>query len=84
MLCREDLGEKMIKIHWDGYKEYKAERNSKDDNFITLINFMKSYYNMSSSQELFDSMENDALAKMMLEKRDIKSPSELEVFLFKV
>jgi hypothetical protein len=81
MLCKKDLGCKMVKISWDGYKDFKAERNSKDDNFTTLIHFMKSYYNVTSPSDIFESFESDELARMMLEKRDIKSADELESFL---
>ncbi len=71
----------MVKISWDGYKDFKAEKNSKDDNFKTLIHFMKSYYNMTNPNDIFESFANDELARMMLEKRDIKSADELESFL---
>ncbi len=73
----------MVKINWDGYKDFKKHANVKDDNFIILVHFMKSYYNMSSPRDLFESMANDELARMMLEKREIKSSAELENFLSK-
>ncbi|MFA6197464.1 MAG: hypothetical protein WC656_12590 [Sulfurimonas sp.] len=74
----------MIKINWDEFKSYKLEVKSKDDNFIALVNFMKSYYNMSSPREMFESFAKDDLAVMMLEKRDISSPSDLESYLGKI
>lgn len=74
----------MIKINWDEFKSYKLEVKSKDDNFTALVNFMKSYYNMSSPREMFDSFAKDDLAVMMLEKRDISSPSDLESYLGKI
>lgn len=73
----------MVKINWDGYKDFKVHSNAKDDNFIVLVNFMKSYYNMNSPRDLFESFANDDLAKMMLEKREIKSSADLESFLQK-
>lgn len=78
------MGEKMIKINWDEFKSYKQEVKSKDDNFIALVNFMRSYYNMSSPREMFESFASDDLAVMMLEKRDISSPSDLESYLGKI
>ncbi|MCX6077191.1 MAG: hypothetical protein NTW78_09970 [Campylobacterales bacterium] len=71
----------MVKIHWDGYKDFKAHSNSKDDNFTTLINFMKSYYNLSKPKDMFDFLSSDELAILMLEKRSIYSVEELETFL---
>ena len=35
----------MLKINWDEFKEYKQTRHKKVDNFITLLDFIKSYYN---------------------------------------
>ncbi len=84
MLYKKDLGCKMVKISWDGYKDFKAERNSKDDNFTTLIHFMKSYYNVTSPSEIFESFEGDELANRMLEKRAIYSIEELEAFILKI
>jgi hypothetical protein len=84
MLYKSDMGKKMIKINWDEFKSYKLEVKSKDDNFIALVNFMKSYYNMSSPREMFESFAKDDLAVMMLEKRDISSPSDLESYLGKI
>lgn len=74
----------MIKINWDEFKSYKLEVKSKDDNFIALVNFMKSYYNMSSPRDMFESFAKDDLAVMMLEKRDISSPADLESYLGKI
>ncbi|MFA6191754.1 MAG: hypothetical protein WC665_05315 [Sulfurimonas sp.] len=74
----------MVKISWDGYKDFKAHSNTKDDNFTTLISFMKSYYNMNNPRDIFDSLSSDELANMMLEKRAIYSVEELETFLLKI
>lgn len=72
----------MVRINWDEFKEFRAHRNSQDDNFTTLIYFMKSYYNMSSPNDIFESLANDDVALMMLEKREISSALELENFIF--
>ena len=74
----------MVRINWDEFKEFRAHRNSQDDNFTTLVYFMKSYYNMSSPVDVYESLANDDLALMMLEKRDINSAEELESFMFKL
>jgi hypothetical protein len=84
MLWKINLGKRMVRINWDEYKEFKAESNIKGDNFVILINFMRSYYNMSSPRDMFESFANDDLALMMLQKREIESPADLEHFLFKM
>lgn len=71
----------MVRINWDEFKEFRTHRNSKDDNFTTLIYFMKSYYNMIKPTDIFDSFIEDELAVMMLEKREITSLEDLESFM---
>ena len=72
----------MIEINWQEYKEHK-KFTAKSDNFEILLDFIKSYYNMSSPTDIFDMLITDDTAKMMLEKRSIKEPEDLENFLFK-
>ncbi len=74
----------MVKINWDAYKEYKSHSNKKADNFIILLDFMKSYYNMASPMDIFETLWYDELAKMMLDKREIADAEGLEKFLFKI
>jgi len=75
----------MSKINWDEYKKYKKETANIDelDNFGLLLEFLRSYYNKHSPFEVFDILNEDALGKMMLEKRDISKPEYLEDYLFK-
>nr|CAI78788.1 hypothetical protein [uncultured Campylobacterota bacterium] len=74
----------MLNINWDEYKEYKKHTNKDADNFIILLDFMKSYYNMISPVDMYDAFRYDELAKMMLDKRDITDAEGLESFLFKM
>ena len=74
----------MVRINWDEFKEFRAHRNSKDDNFTTLIYFMKSYYNMINPTDIYESLIEDDLAVMMLEKREISSSADLESFMIKM
>ncbi len=74
----------MLNINWDEYKEYKQHTHTEADNFIILLNFMKSYYKMVSPMDIYDTLINDELAKMMLDKRDITDAEGLESFLFKL
>ncbi len=75
-------GEQLADINWAEYKEYK-KYTTKKDNFEILLDFIKSYYNMTSPFEMFEMLENDETAKMMLDKRDITDAEKLESFLFK-
>lgn len=75
----------MSKINWNEYKKYKHEnKNLKElDNFGVLLEFLRSFYNKSSSFEVFDILSDDELGKMMLDKRDISKPEHLEDYLYK-
>jgi len=72
----------VVNINWDEYKEYKRHSHE-GDNFEMLLGFMRSYYNMNSPDAIYESLNNDVLAQMMLEKRDITDAEDLEKFLFK-
>lgn len=73
----------MAKINWDEYKEYK-QYNSKENNFEILIDFIKSYYNMTNAYDIFAILNEDDTAKMMLDKREIKDAEGLENFMLKL
>lgn len=70
-----------MNINWDEYKHFKTTERVRGDNFDILLSFLKSYYNMNSPVELFATLQEDNLARMMLEKRDIKDPSSLENYI---
>ena len=71
----------MITINWKEFKEYK-QHSIKENNFEILLDFMKSYYNMTSPLDMYDTLNADGTAKMMLDKRNIDSAEDLETFLF--
>ena len=73
----------MIKINWEDFKEYKKGHSKKDDNFLVLLDFIKSYYNLMNARDIFESLKSDELASMMLEKRDINDAVTLETYLYK-
>lgn len=75
----------MSKINWDEYKKYKKERPNIQnlDNFEVLLEFLRSFYNKTSSFEVFDILSEDELGKMMLDKRELSQPEHLENFLNK-
>jgi len=75
----------MSKINWDEYKKYKQENPHLKhlDNFEMLLEFLRSFYNKTSSFEVFDILEEDELGKMMLQKRNFSEPEHLENILNK-
>jgi len=73
----------LYSIDWDEFKIFKQQTSKEGDNFELLLEFLKSYYNMTSPQEMYDTMKRDDIAPMMLKKRDIKSSADLENVLFK-
>ena len=76
----------MVTINWDHFKEYKTTRENPHghDNFMLLLEFIRSFYNMHSVYDIFDTLANDDLAQLMLEKRTITEPEQLESYLFKI
>ncbi len=73
----------MVKIDWDEYKEFKLY-SVRNDNFEVLLDFLKSYYNLSNPYDLFESLIEDDIAQMMLSKRNISDPLTLEYFMRKL
>jgi hypothetical protein len=73
----------LSRINWDEYKEHK-KYSVRDDNFEILLEFMKSYYNMTSPYDMFEMLNEDDIAQMMLEKRSIADAEDLENFLIKI
>lgn len=70
----------MVNIDWDEYKEYK-QYSVRDDNFEVLLDFLKSYYNLVSPSEMYETLKADDIAQMMLAKRSIDDAEALEQFL---
>ena len=73
----------MVTINWAEYKEFKKYTN-KNDNFEILLDFIKSYYNMSSPQDIYEVLCADETAQLMLAKRKIEDAEGLEKYLFKL
>ena len=73
----------MLKIDWDEYKEYK-KYSVREDNFEILLEFIKSYYHMVLPQDIFDMLQADETAELMLKKRSINDAVDLENFLYKL
>jgi hypothetical protein len=72
----------MPKIDWSEYKEFK-NYSVKEDKLIILVDFMKSYYNITNAFDIFDYCKEDDIALMLLEKRGISDAEALENYIFK-
>ncbi|WP_241856092.1 hypothetical protein [Sulfurimonas lithotrophica] len=70
-------------IDWGEFKSYRASSTKEQDNFLMMLDFLKSYYNLYSVFDIYDTLAGDETTKMMLDKRDITSPEGLESYLFK-
>ncbi|WP_372998159.1 hypothetical protein [Sulfurimonas sp.] len=71
----------MAAFDWDEYKEFK-KFSGKEDKLQVAIDFMRSYYNMSSPRELYEMLREDDIGQMMLDKREITDAEGLENFMF--
>lgn len=73
----------MVKnIDWAEFKAFRLSSNKEQDNFMTLLDFLKSYYKMFSIQEIYDTLKNDETSNLMLEKRNITDAEGIEKYLF--
>jgi len=74
-----------MKINWDEFKAFKKDYGNPllRDNFGLLIEFLRSFYNVTDIYELYDSLEADELSKMMMQKRQITSVTILEKYILK-
>ena len=71
----------MATFNWEEYKEFKKFTHETDKLKIA-IDFIKSFYNTNSPSEMYNLLIRDEIGEMMLSKRDIKSPSDFENFMF--
>jgi len=70
-------------IDWAEFKEFKKMTTKEGDNFELLLEFLNSWYSMTSPVEMYQTMVGDETAQMMLDKRDLKSSADLEKLLYK-
>jgi len=70
----------MVGIDWQEYKEFKLY-SVRDDNFEILLDFLKSYYNLTNPYDIMESLMEDETAILMLQKRSIANAEDLERFM---
>ena len=72
----------MASIDWKEYKEFKTH-TTKEDRLEILVDFIKSYYNMSSPRDMFSMIQDDDIGQMLLERKDISDAEGLESFMYR-
>lgn len=76
----------MIEINWEEFKLHKQAKFLKEndkDNFDILIDFLRSYYKITSVNEIFDTISQDEVGKLMLTKRNLTEIEPFEKYLYK-
>ena len=76
----------MLEINWEEFKLYKQTKFLKEgekDNFDILIDFLRSYYKITSVHEIFDVISQDEVGKRMLSKRELTEIEAFEKYLYK-
>jgi hypothetical protein len=66
---------------WNEYKEFR-KFSSQEDKLKVAIDFIRSYYKLSSTSDLYNMLSNDDIGQMMLAKRNITDAEGLENFMF--
>ncbi|SFV60704.1 hypothetical protein MNB_SM-7-790 [hydrothermal vent metagenome] len=73
-----------MKIDWEEFKLYKKEMpHLKGDNFDKLLYFVRSFYNIKSTNMMYDLLCSDEISELMLKKREIDSAFKLEEYMRK-
>jgi len=72
-----------IEIDWDEFKEFKKYSKVEKDNFGMILDFIRTSHNVSNTFDIYNTLLNDELGKMMLDKRDINEPMQLEKYLYR-
>ena len=76
-------GKTLINIDWDEYKEHK-KTTVRENKLEIVLEFLKSYYNMTNPSDIYETLKADDIGQMLLERYDITSDVSLEDTLFKM
>lgn len=76
-------GKILVRIDWAEYKEHKKMSN-RESKLEIILEFFKSYYNMTNPSDMYESLKADDIGQMMLEKYNVKNDIDLENILFKM
>ena len=73
----------MVRIDWDEYKEHK-KMSVRENKLEMVLEFLKSYYNMTNPSDIYETLRADDIGQMMIEKYKIANDIDLENILFKM
>jgi len=73
----------LVRIDWDEYKEHK-KMSVRENKLEMVLEFLKSYYNMTNPSDIYETLKADDIGQMMLEKYKITCDIDLENILFKM
>jgi len=73
----------LVRIDWDEYKEYK-KMSVRENKLEIVLEFLKSYYNMTNPSDIYETLKADDIGQMMFEKYKIRNDIDLENILFKM
>jgi len=76
-------GKVLVKIDWDEYREHR-KMSVRENKLEIVLEFFKSYYNMTNPSDMYESLKADDIGEMMLEKYSIHNDIDLENILFKM
>jgi len=76
-------GKILLTIDWDEYKEHK-KMSVRVNKLEMVLEFLKSYYNMTNPSDIYETLKADDIGQMMFEKYKIKNDIDLENILFKM
>ena len=71
----------MATFDWSEYKEFR-KFSSQEDKLRVAVDFMKSYYKMSNTMDIYDMLSQDDIGQLLLAKRNIIDAEGLENFMF--
>ena len=74
-----------MQIDWQEYKEFRIHREEagEKDKFYILIEFLKSFYNLHSLEQIYEIVKKDTLSSLMLKKNNILSYNDFEDYIQK-
>ena len=71
----------MARFDWHEYKEFR-NYSSHVDKLKIAVDFIRSYYKITGTRDIYDMLAEDDIGQMMLAKREIIDVEGFENFIF--
>lgn len=72
----------MASIDWDEYKIFK-QHSVEEDRLKIVVDFLRSFYSMKNPGDIYNTLVNDDICQMLLERKEITDVEGLENFLLR-